>query len=129
VLVVDDHPINREVASLLLTAAGCEIATRENGVAAVEAARTGGYDLILMDIHMPEMDGFAASRAIRALKGPASKTPIIAMTADVTSRDVALCRAAGMNAHVGKPINQAALFETMLSVLDGGDAAASGAAA
>jgi signal transduction histidine kinase/CheY-like chemotaxis protein len=118
VLVVDDHPINREVASLLLTSAGCEVATCQDGVRAVEAARAGGFDLILMDIHMPEMDGFTASRAIRALPGPASKVPIVAMTADVTSRDVALCRDAGMNAHVGKPINRAALFDTMLQVLN-----------
>ncbi len=118
VLVVDDHPINREVASLLLTSAGCEVATCQDGVRAVEAARAGGFDLILMDIHMPEMDGFTASRAIRALPGAASKVPIVAMTADVTSRDVALCRDAGMNAHVGKPINRAALFETMLQVLN-----------
>ena len=117
VLVVDDHPINREVASLLLTSAGCEVATCQDGVRAVEAARGGGFDLILMDIHMPEMDGFTASRAIRALPGDASKVPIVAMTADVTSRDVALCRDAGMNGHVGKPINRAALFETMLQVL------------
>jgi signal transduction histidine kinase/CheY-like chemotaxis protein len=121
VLVVDDHPINREVASLLLTAAGCEVLTAENGVGAVQSARTGEIDLILMDIHMPEMDGFTAARAIRKLKGPASRVPIVAMTADVTSRDVELCRAAGMNAHVGKPINQAQLFETMISVLDGGE--------
>jgi signal transduction histidine kinase len=118
VLVVDDHPINREVASLLLTAAGCDVDTRVDGVGAVEAARGGGFDLILMDIHMPEMDGFAASRAIRALPGEAGKVPIVAMTADVTSRDVALCRDAGMNAHVGKPINRAALFETMCAVLE-----------
>ena len=118
VLVVDDHPINREVASLLLTSAGCEVATCQDGVRAVEAARAGGFDLILMDIHMPEMDGFTASRAIRALPGPASRVPIVAMTADVTSRDVALCRDAGMNAHVGKPINRAALFDTMLQVLN-----------
>ena len=128
VLVVDDHPINREVASLLLTSAGCEVATCQDGVRAVEAARAGGFDLILMDIHMPEMDGFTASRAIRALPGPASKVPIVAMTADVTSRDVALCRDAGMNAHVGKPINRAALFDTMLQVLGETAAAESQAA-
>ncbi|HWE47861.1 MAG TPA: ATP-binding protein [Caulobacteraceae bacterium] len=128
VLVVDDHPINREVASLLLTSAGCEVATCVDGVRAVEAARGGGFDLILMDIHMPEMDGFTASRAIRALPGAASRVPIVAMTADVTSRDVALCRDAGMNAHVGKPINRAALFDTMLEVLNDQAAAESEAA-
>jgi signal transduction histidine kinase/CheY-like chemotaxis protein len=123
VLVVDDHPINREVAQLLLTAAGCEVSTCDNGVAAVEAARIGGIDLILMDIHMPVMDGFAASRAIRGLEGDASRVPIVAMTADVTSRDVALCRDAGMDGHVGKPIDRKALLETISSLLSGGESA------
>jgi signal transduction histidine kinase/CheY-like chemotaxis protein len=117
VLVVDDHPINREVASLILTAAGCEVATADDGVAAVEAARGGGWDMILMDIHMPGMDGYSAARAIRQLKGPAGRAPIIAMTADVTAKDVNLAREAGMNAHVGKPINQAALLTAINDVL------------
>jgi signal transduction histidine kinase len=129
VLVVDDHPINREVAQLLLTAAGCEVSTCDNGVAAVEAARTGGIDLILMDIHMPVMDGFAASRAIRGLEGEASKVPIVAMTADVTSRDVALCRDAGMDGHVGKPIDRKALLETISRLLSGENGAGRASAA
>ncbi len=117
VLVVDDHPVNREVASLLLTTMGCEVATCDDGVTAVEAARAGGMDVILMDIHMPGMDGFAASRAIRALKGEAARVPIIAVTADVTSRDVALCREAGMDGHLGKPINHLALMDAIAKVL------------
>jgi len=117
VLVVDDHPINREVASLVLTAAGCEVSTCDDGAAAVEAARRGTWDMILMDIHMPGMDGYSAARAIRALKGEASRTPIVAMTADVTAQDVARCREAGMDGHVGKPINRTALLQTMNAVL------------
>jgi signal transduction histidine kinase/ActR/RegA family two-component response regulator len=117
VLVVDDHPINREVAGLVLTAAGCEVSSCDDGAAAVEAARRGGWDMILMDIHMPGMDGYAAARAIRALKGEVSRTPIVAMTADVTAQDVARCREAGMDGHVGKPINRTALLTTMNAVL------------
>ncbi len=117
VLVVDDHPINREIASLVLTAAGCEVSTCDDGAAAVGAARHGGFDLILMDIHMPGMDGYSAAEAIRALAGEAGRVPIVAMTADVTAQDVARCRAAGMDGHVGKPIDRSALMTTMAAVL------------
>ena len=119
VLVVDDHPVNREVASLMLQAAGCEVGTADDGAAGVEAAREGGFDIVLMDIRMPGMDGFAASRAIRALDGPASRVPILAVTADVISNTVQACRDAGMNGHVAKPINQERLFAAMAEALDG----------
>lgn len=118
VLVVDDHPVNREMASLMLQAAGCEVSTADDGAAGVEAARDGGFDIILMDIRMPGMDGFAASRAIRALNGPASRVPILAVTADVISNTVQACRDAGMNGHVAKPINQERLFAAMAEALE-----------
>src|SRR3569833_1072553 len=98
VLVEDVHPVNRESAGLILGAAGCEGASRDGGAAAVEAARGERFDLILMDIHMPDMDGYAAAQAIRALAGEAALTPILAMTADVTAEDVARCRAAWLPA-------------------------------
>src|SRR3569833_668330 len=106
VLVVDDHPVNREIAGLILGAAGCEVSSRDGGAAAVEAARGERFDLILMDIHMPDMDGYAAAQAIRALAGEAALTPILAINADITTEDVARCRAAVMDGHVAKPIIQ-----------------------
>jgi len=71
----------------------------------VQAMRSGRYDLVLMDVHMPVMDGLDATRAIRALGGPASRTPIITMSADVLPEQVARCEAAGMNDRVAKPLS------------------------
>jgi signal transduction histidine kinase/CheY-like chemotaxis protein len=112
VLVVDDHPVNREVASLMLTAAGCHASACADGAAAVEAVRDEAFDLVLMDVHMPGMDGLDAARAIRALPGRAGRTPIVALTADTASADVGRCLEAGMNGHLGKPIRQQQLLET-----------------
>ena len=71
----------------------------------LEAARTGAYDLVLMDVHMPRMDGLAATRAIRSLTGPAALTPIVALTANVLPDQIAFYRASGMDDHLGKPID------------------------
>ena len=122
ILVVDDHPMNREVARLFLDAFGCEVAECEDGAAAVEAASATAFDVILMDVRMPGVDGLAATRMIRALGGPASLTPILAVTADVMRDDIERCRAAGMNGHVPKPINQARLLSALTSALQGKDA-------
>ena len=84
----------------------------DNGRRAVEMARTGGYDLILMDVQMPELDGIEASRQIRALPG-LSRVPIIAMTANAFAEDRAACLAAGMNDHVAKPVHAATLYDTL----------------
>jgi signal transduction histidine kinase/ActR/RegA family two-component response regulator len=104
VLLVDDHPVNRQLGVAVLNLLGCTVDLAENGLEAVEAARTGRYDLILMDVHMPVMDGLEATRAIRGLDAPARSTPIVSMTADVLSDQVARCLAAGMNGAVSKPI-------------------------
>lgn len=122
ILVVDDHPMNREVARLFLDAFGCEVAECEDGAAAVEAASAMAFDVILMDVRMPGVDGLAATRMIRALGGPASLTPILAVTADVMRDDIERCRAAGMNGHVPKPINQARLLSALTNALQGKDA-------
>jgi signal transduction histidine kinase/CheY-like chemotaxis protein len=110
ILLVDDHPMNREIGVALLALAGCEVEIAENGQQAVEAVEVGAYDMILMDIHMPLMDGLAATRAIRALPGPAGKTPIIAMSADALPQQVERCYAAGMVDHIAKPIQREVLY-------------------
>jgi signal transduction histidine kinase/ActR/RegA family two-component response regulator len=104
VLLVDDHPMNRELGQTLLSLAGCAVTTAEDGAQALAAAQSGRFDVILMDVHMPVMDGLAAARAIRALPSPAGTTPIIALTADALPDQIARCRAAGMDDHVAKPI-------------------------
>ncbi len=110
VLIVDDHPINLEIGVALLTLVGCEVDVAENGKEAVEKAGAADYDIILMDIHMPRMDGLEATRAIKALRGPAGKVPIIAMSADALPRQVERCYAAGMVDHIAKPIQREVLY-------------------
>lgn len=124
VLVVDDHPVNREVAALMLQALGCETAAACDGAEAVEAVEAQAWDLILMDVRMPRMDGLEATRRIRALAAPASEIPIVAVTADAMPEDVRRCAEAGMAAHLAKPLTQARLLETLARFLDGRGAAA-----
>jgi CheY-like chemotaxis protein/nitrogen-specific signal transduction histidine kinase len=105
VLLVDDHPVNRELGVALLGLLGCTAEVACDGHEAVEAARSRPFDAILMDVHMPGMDGLSATRAIRALEGPVGRTPIIAMSADVLPEQIARMRAAGMVDSVEKPID------------------------
>lgn len=105
VLVVDDHPVNRQVATMILTAAGFEVEHAENGAEALAAVAAKSFDVIFMDLHMPVLDGLSACRAIRALSGPVGRTPIIAMTAAALPEDVERCRTAGMDDHIPKPID------------------------
>ncbi len=109
VLLVDDHPVNRELGATVLTLLGCEVVLAENGEDAVTAARDRAVDLILMDVHMPRMDGLEATRLIRDLGGRCATLPIIAMSADVMPEMEARCLKAGMNDAVGKPIQIEAL--------------------
>ncbi len=130
VMLVDDHPMNRELGSTVLGLLGCEVVLAENGEEAVEAARCGGCDLILMDVHMPRMDGLEATRQIRALGGANATIPIIAMSADVMPEMEAACLKAGMNDAVGKPVQIQALHAMVAKWLAAGtDGAASEAAA
>jgi signal transduction histidine kinase/ActR/RegA family two-component response regulator len=121
VLVVDDHSVNREVAALMLTAAGCEVEMACDGAEAVEAASRGVCDLILMDVRMPHMDGLEATRRIRGLPGRASGVPIVAFTADAMPEDVVRCLEAGMQAHIAKPVSQAMLYAVLNEQLGGQD--------
>ncbi|HEY2660195.1 MAG TPA: ATP-binding protein [Caulobacteraceae bacterium] len=104
ILVVDDVAENRELARTLLETIGHSIDEAENGFEAVKIAISRRYDLILMDMQMPGMDGLAATRAIRASADLNRETPILALSANVMDEQVAQCRAAGMNDHIAKPI-------------------------
>jgi CheY-like chemotaxis protein len=107
-LLVEDVDINREIIQVLLAPTQVEIDSAENGVEAVRMFTEAPlkYDLIFMDIQMPEMDGYDATRRIRTQDIPNAKTvPIIAMTANVFREDIERCLAAGMNDHIGKPVD------------------------
>jgi CheY-like chemotaxis protein len=110
VLVVEDNPTNRLVATRMLTELGAAVDTAENGADGVSRARSGGYDLIFMDIQMPVMDGVQAAREIRALPGPAGLTPIVATTANVLAHQIEAYRKSGMDGCVAKPISPGALL-------------------
>ena len=110
VLLAEDNPGNRMVAKTMLEKAGHRVDAVANGVEAVQAIRALPYDVVLMDISMPEMDGLEAAAAIRALDGPLSEIPIVAMTAHVMSGDRERILAAGMNDYLPKPVTRRALI-------------------
>lgn len=113
-LVAEDVPVNRELITALLAPFSLEIEMAENGEQAVAAMRHGVFDLVLMDVQMPVMDGLTATRMIRDMSDPAARsTPIVAMTANVLPDQVETCRQAGMDDHLGKPISPARLLETL----------------
>jgi CheY-like chemotaxis protein len=115
-LLVEDIELNREIVLSLLEGTGLAIDIAENGRDALHmvAEEPGGYDLVLMDMQMPHMDGLEATRRIRALPDPrARKLPIIAMTANVFKEDIDKCLAAGMNDHMGKPLDIEKMFATL----------------
>jgi PAS domain S-box-containing protein len=110
VLLAEDNAANRALIAALTAPLDLQLDLVENGQEAVEAVRDGVYDLVLMDMQMPVMDGPSAARAIRALASPAARTPIVALTANVLPEQIEQCRAAGMQGHVAKPIDPRALF-------------------
>jgi PAS domain S-box-containing protein len=110
VLVVDDVAMNRDIANAFLCAAGHEVICADGGAEAVELAGVMDYDVVLMDVRMPEMDGLEATRRIRALPGPRGRVPVIALTAQAFAEQVAECQAAGMDSHLAKPFAPEALL-------------------
>lgn len=110
VLYADDHESNRVLIRALLESQGHQCVTVNDGGEAVEAARAGGFDLILMDIQMPVLDGVSAAAEIRAGAGPATLVPILAVTANTLHDQIDVYRAAGMDDCIGKPLNIPELF-------------------
>ena len=119
VLLVEDNEINQQVATAFLRSAGLQLSIASNGHEAVRQVQHGKFSAILMDLHMPEMDGLEATRIIRTLPGYGS-LPIIAMTAAVMPQDQEACRQAGMNDFVGKPIDPDELIRVLLECLHPG---------
>jgi len=120
VLVAEDNATNQLVVRLVLAKFGITPDFAGNGFEAIEAVKRATYDVILMDVHMPEMDGLEATRAIRAMSGPHARVPIIALTANAFDSDVIHCRVAGMNAHLGKPFRREDLVIALADAVRGG---------
>jgi len=124
VLVVDDNRTNRIVGAKSLEALGAEAEAVDSGCAAIEAVRRDDFDLILMDINMPQMDGLEATRRIRALGGAAAAIPVIALTADVMGHHQDAYLAAGMNGMVPKPFSPAQLLGEIARLAEAGESEA-----
>ena len=113
VLVADDNQSNRLIISIYLRQIDAVVTTAENGRDALELLGVERFDLVLMDVRMPVMDGLTATRTLRASGGPNAATPVLALSANVMADDVKECEAAGMTGHVAKPIDPATLFGAM----------------
>jgi two-component system sensor histidine kinase/response regulator len=113
VLLVEDNAVNQKVAVRLLERMGCSVRIADNGAEAVKAYSESRFDLILMDLQMPVMDGLTATREIRALEAGRRETPIVALTANAMTGQLERCLEAGMNAFLTKPIELARLRETL----------------
>jgi len=118
VLLVDDNAVNRQVARLMLGKAGYTVVEARDGFEAVERLRSEPFDVVLMDIQMPRLNGYEATSAIRALEGEAANVPILAMTARAMAGDAERCLEAGMNGYVSKPLRAPALLAAVESWLN-----------
>jgi len=125
VLVVDDNALNRDVASEFLELAGMRVSTAENGIQAIHRMEEQNFDVILMDLHMPQMDGITATRMIRQ-RPEWRLLPILALTAQARPEDRSTVEAAGMNGHITKPIDEKLMYQQLARAL--GDHGASGTA-
>ncbi len=106
ILLVEDNPINQKMAQVMLSRMGHHVDLANNGLEAVSKVKEGLYDLIFMDVQMPEMDGFEATLQIRLLEGKAHHTPIVAMTAHAMAGDAQRCFDAGMDDYLSKPLER-----------------------
>jgi CheY-like chemotaxis protein len=120
VLVVDDVLMNRDIAGSFLRAAGHAVICVESGAEAVAAAGSTDFDVVLMDVRMPEMDGLEATRRIRALGGARGRVPIVALTAQAFTDQIAECRKAGMDSHLAKPFDPEMLLAVVLRAIPAG---------
>jgi len=118
VLLADDNPTNRRVVELMLDAAEIEVVSVENGAEAVSALRAGAFDLVLMDLRMPVMDGLEAIAAIRAAEPPGQRLPIIVVSANAGPEDRDASAAAGADRHIAKPIRAETLFGAITEVME-----------
>jgi protein-histidine pros-kinase len=118
VLLVEDNPINQKVAARLLEKAGHTVTFAINGREAVDCVQERAFDLVLMDVQMPEMDGLEATQEIRRQEaGTPRRLPIVALTAHALNGDRERCLEAGMDAYVAKPVQSDALFQAMAEAL------------
>ncbi|WP_069308443.1 response regulator, partial [Methylobrevis pamukkalensis] len=115
-LVAEDNAVNRRIAGMILRKLGHSVEFAVDGFEAVERVRNGSYDVVLMDLQMPRLDGLEATRAIRALPGAAAHVPIVAMTANASAEDRAACLAAGMDDFTTKPVDRRQLSEALAKV-------------
>jgi len=113
ILVVDDVPMNLDIAQGFLQAAGHEVVCASGGLEAVKLAMSENFDLMLMDLCMPDVDGIESTRRIRALPGARGRIPIVALTAQAFAEQVEECRIAGMNLHLAKPFTQSTLLDVI----------------
>jgi PAS domain S-box-containing protein len=118
VLIVDDVAMNRDIAGSFLRAAGHRVTCVEGGAEAIAAVGTIDFDVVLMDVRMPEMDGLEATRRIRALGGERARVPIVALTAQAFTEQVAECRRAGMDSHLPKPFGPDTLLTAVLRAVE-----------
>ena len=117
ILLVDDLPMNLEIAGAMLRAQGHEVTTAMSGTDAVDAALAATFDAILLDINLPDLDGYEVAREIRKLEPPGRRTPILALTANALPEHVARAAEAGMDGHIAKPIDEPALSTQLAAVL------------
>lgn len=115
VLVAEDVALNKLLIKIILSDFGFEYEIVPNGKVAIEKLQTSTYDIVLMDLHMPEMNGFEATEYIR--KTLKSHIPIIALTADVTTMDISRCKEFGMDDYISKPINENLLYSKIIELV------------